>query len=71
MSTRPSLAGLSKTKNDTTTNEATTSQAPSSGDVNEHNEILAELEHFDAEEESNLDAFKICTTHQDDEDSDS
>jgi hypothetical protein len=69
VSTRPTLAGLSKTKKDTTTTEETKLQAPASEDINEHNEILGELEHFDAEEESDLDAFKICT-YQDDENSD-
>ena len=37
--------------------------------VNEHNEILRELEQYDAEEESDMDAFKICT-HNDNGDED-
>jgi hypothetical protein len=72
VSTRPSLAGLSKTKastanetktEDTTAEETTAAETMLAEELNEHNEILnkLELEQYDGEEESDMDAFKICT----------
>jgi hypothetical protein len=41
----------------------------SAEELNEQNEILNELEQYNGEEESDMDAFKICT-HNDNVDED-